>query len=315
MILSTLNRNGNFYKGNLHTHTTISDGKKSPEEIVKIYKENGYSFISITDHNIYGIHSELNTNDFKIIPGIELETIYNWGPPMYSVHHILGIGNPDTVLYKHGHSFDRDTLFKTSPQDLIDELKANGNLVIYNHPHWSKVNFEDIVNLKGLNGMEIYNYGCDIENHTGRAEVFYDHFLGHSNYMWCYGTDDAHLSLPDALGGYITVKAPELSHNAIFEALINGSFYASAAAMGKKAPEIYDFYVEDGVAKFSCSPCRRINFITNGPYFSLQDFDNSKLTCAEYKLPDNIEFVRAVCVDEFGYTSFTQPILLGKIEK
>ncbi len=42
---------GNWYKGNLHCHSTrSSDGMLSPEEVVKSYEDNGYSFLSITDH-------------------------------------------------------------------------------------------------------------------------------------------------------------------------------------------------------------------------------------------------------------------------
>ena len=36
---------------NLHTHSTHSDGKYSPEELVKIAKEEGYKALAITDHD------------------------------------------------------------------------------------------------------------------------------------------------------------------------------------------------------------------------------------------------------------------------
>src|SRR5215813_8805491 len=39
-----------FYKGNLHTHSTRSDGKLSPEEVVAAYRERGYDFLALTDH-------------------------------------------------------------------------------------------------------------------------------------------------------------------------------------------------------------------------------------------------------------------------
>lgn len=44
---------GQWYKGNLHCHTTVSDGSLTPEEVVTLYKSNGYSFLAISDHNIY----------------------------------------------------------------------------------------------------------------------------------------------------------------------------------------------------------------------------------------------------------------------
>ena len=39
-----------FFKGNLHCHTTNSDGKLTPEECKAFYREHGYDFLSITDH-------------------------------------------------------------------------------------------------------------------------------------------------------------------------------------------------------------------------------------------------------------------------
>ena len=42
---------GNWYKGNLHTHTTNSDGELSPEDVISSYRKKGYDFLVITDHN------------------------------------------------------------------------------------------------------------------------------------------------------------------------------------------------------------------------------------------------------------------------
>jgi len=43
-------RPGRFYRGNLHTHSTNSDGKHPPEEVCRMYKEAGYDFISLSEH-------------------------------------------------------------------------------------------------------------------------------------------------------------------------------------------------------------------------------------------------------------------------
>ncbi len=47
------------YKGNLHTHTTCSDGVRSPEEAIAAYREAGYDFLAITDHRLYTPGEEL----------------------------------------------------------------------------------------------------------------------------------------------------------------------------------------------------------------------------------------------------------------
>ena len=40
-------------KGALHCHTTRSDGKVTPDDVIRLHKANGYDFMAITDHNIY----------------------------------------------------------------------------------------------------------------------------------------------------------------------------------------------------------------------------------------------------------------------
>ncbi|MEI9948375.1 MAG: hypothetical protein WDO74_05185 [Pseudomonadota bacterium] len=40
-----------FQKGNVHTHTTLSDGGSSPEQTIAWYRSHGYQFLALTDHN------------------------------------------------------------------------------------------------------------------------------------------------------------------------------------------------------------------------------------------------------------------------
>ncbi len=42
----------NWYRGNLHTHSLWSDGDEYPEVIVQWYKDHGYDFLALSDHNI-----------------------------------------------------------------------------------------------------------------------------------------------------------------------------------------------------------------------------------------------------------------------
>ena len=183
MQLYTLPRSGNFYKGNLHTHTTLSDGLLSPEDTILKYKNNNFAFLSITDHNLYGIFSEWNLENFLMIPGIEFNTSNapagTWG------HHIVGIGHPGDTGFYHGERFvDDKSLKNENVQRIIDFLVERNNLAIYAHPYWSRVDISDIVHLKNLTGMEIMNYACEASWKSGNAEVFYSHFLWESNFIW-----------------------------------------------------------------------------------------------------------------------------------
>ena len=41
-----------WFKGNTHTHTLESDGDSTPEEVTRWYKEHGYNFLVLSDHNV-----------------------------------------------------------------------------------------------------------------------------------------------------------------------------------------------------------------------------------------------------------------------
>ena len=63
---------GRFYKANLHCHSTISDGKWTPEEIKENYKNHGYSIVAYTDHDVFVTHNELADESFLPLNGYEL---------------------------------------------------------------------------------------------------------------------------------------------------------------------------------------------------------------------------------------------------
>ena len=85
-----------WYKGNLHTHTTDSDGECPPEEVVRRYRERGYDFIAITDHHLYSdYHEQYGGEDFLILPAVEAAASYiDDGGVFRKVHHMNGILGP-----------------------------------------------------------------------------------------------------------------------------------------------------------------------------------------------------------------------------
>ena len=107
-------------------------------------------------------------------------------------------------------------------------------------------------------GMEVFNYGCQISENTGCAELMYDLLLRKGKRLWGFASDDNHNLFPfdspanDSFGGYLMVKAHELTEEGVAKAIWDGSFYAS------QGPEINDFYVEDGRVYLTCSPAERV---------------------------------------------------------
>ena len=87
--------NGNWYKGNLHSHTTVSDGKMTPEQSVEVYKEHGYNFLALSEHDIYtDYRKQYNTDNFIMIPAIEASAILyqeEGSSKRLEIHHLHGI--------------------------------------------------------------------------------------------------------------------------------------------------------------------------------------------------------------------------------
>jgi predicted metal-dependent phosphoesterase TrpH len=69
-----------FKKGDFHVHSTASDGKLTPTEVIEFSKERGVDIISLTDHNTTsGLEEAMEVGEtygVTVIPGIELATRY-----------------------------------------------------------------------------------------------------------------------------------------------------------------------------------------------------------------------------------------------
>ena len=62
---------GQWYKANLHSHSTVSDGELTPAQMKELYMAHGYSIIAFTDHNHFVTHNELSDERFLALNGVE----------------------------------------------------------------------------------------------------------------------------------------------------------------------------------------------------------------------------------------------------
>ena len=186
----TLYKEGTYKKGNLHTHTTWSDGMHTPAETAEHYRSKGYDFLALTDHWVYGIHPELNRDDFLLFPGTELDIEL----PGRKDHHLVGFGLPETNRIPEHYTFEEERRngVLTTAERIIEYFGQRGNVTLYGHPYWSKIDSTDIKYLQGMIGMEIYNHGSEFFGNNGNSETYFDHFLFVRNKIFCFATDDAH---------------------------------------------------------------------------------------------------------------------------
>lgn len=298
--LATINEQGNWYRGNTHAHSKVSDGEYAPEMLVQAYKDLGYDFLAITDHRTYGCYESLSDDNFLVLPGVELDVRV---PGQEAIcHHVVGLGLPGQNKLTHGQRITYPE--NTNVRQMTAYLRANGNLCIYAHPNWSHVYPEHMVDIPGLVAMEIFNNTCEVHTTAGSSDTWYDRMLWSGQQIWCVACDDTHQHQPDLGGGFIRVKAEHLNHASIMEAILAGSFHAS------QGPLIDQFHVENGEAYIACSACCSIGLLADShPGMALNDASCS-MTEGSFTLRGTERYVRVVVKDSTGKKAWSQPIWL-----
>ncbi len=293
-----------WYRGNLHTHSTVSDGRLSPEAVVELYRNRGWDFLAFTEHGCMTRFTELSTPEFLVLPGVE--THADIDKPV-RCHHAVGI-NADAEGAPHlqalANAVSRNG---AGAQEMIDNLRQQNYFPIYCHPEWSRVEWDDIRDVNGYAAMEIFNYGSYVEDNTGHSLSHWDSALRSGRRVWGVATDDSHQRKHDHCGGWIMVNAPELTASAIIAALEQGRFYSSSG------PEITSLTYADGVVEVRCSPVKAIHFVTyedRGGAVRAQP--DEQLSEASFTLSGSETYLRVECVAADGTTAWSNPIFFDR---
>ena len=296
--------NAIWLKGNLHSHSTMSDGKLTPEEMKEAYKHHGYDFLAITDHDRYTDTRHMTEDDFTMIQGFEL-----WGnaPTGKDIHvHFLWDSHFDE--FEHGQYIHLPERTGEACSKFSYEMREKGAYVMLNHPHWSMLTSPEIGVENPYHAVELINYETEWLENTGDGTIFWTEMLYKGARLWGGGSDDNHNGNPidsmysGSFGGWTVVKAKDRTPDAIIEALKTGSFYTSTG------PAIYDFYVEDDEIHVVCSPCERIYVC--GEHRSHQRKIGRHVTEFVTKLKGKEHMVRAEVMDAAGRSAYTNPIWL-----
>lgn len=316
--IHVFNKKNNWYKGNLHCHSTISDGKLTPKQVVELYKTNDYQFLVFSEHEIFTDLTKFNEDNFIILPAVEYscnnyEKETRKRLQTHHIHGILGTSdlqkNAGEKLLKHNQVLNALQWHGPSTaQKMVDYLKSTGNVCIYNHPNWSRTELNDFVDLEGYFALEIYNHCSELESHTGISTHYWDSLLKRGKKIWAVAADDNHNDLDDSCGGWVMVNAEDLTHDSIVEALLQGRFYSSSG------PEIYDYGVIDGEVYVECTPVNHVHFVAsdylNSGYSEWGEKNKNTITKAKFKLKGDESYIRIECVDAYNNTAWTNPIFL-----
>lgn len=292
---------GNWYKGNLHCHSTRSDGKTDPQDIILHYRDKGWDFITLTDHRVFN-------RDFTDTPGIlvlpAMEADYQMMDKV-KYYHFVAIGLPGDEEGGLGslEKVVRDATAESEKeaQELIDFLLSKKCAVILAHPVWSRLNPEDIDCLHGYFATEVYNSTCNRLGGIADSSFLWDYMLQKGQNIFGVASDDTHLEATDAFRSFTMVKAGELTREGIVSALLKGQFYAS------NGPQILDYGIEDGKVYIECSPVKEIHFASY-PTFGSSVLASEGQTITSASLPIRGKYIRVTCVDEYGKKAWTNPI-------
>ena len=175
--------NRKMLKGGLHCHTTRSDGKGTPEEVIRLHAKNGYDFLAITDHSKYNLKNYAPDAKVTIIPGMEFASNFEAGHG-FRCFHTIALGPDDET-----NGFRQDETFKEGKsngqdeyQKYLDWLHQKNNITIYCHPQWSSTPVRYFDRLRGNFAMELWNSGDAIENDMDTDNgSYWDELLGMGN--------------------------------------------------------------------------------------------------------------------------------------
>lgn len=298
-----------WYKGNTHTHTLNSDGDSTPDDVARWYREHGYRFLVLSDHNFLTSVDGLNAlhgadERFLVIRGEEITDRFGDKPI-----HINGLGLSEKVDPQHGAS-----VVDVVQRD-VDAIRKAGGLPHVNHPNYMwAISGGDLQQVERFRLFEIFN-GHHLVNNLGGGgvpgmEEVWDRLLSSGKLMYGIADDDAHTfkdpGNPDVPGpgrGWVHVRAERLAARPIVEALERGDFYASTGV------ELSDYQVTDKAMTIAIKEKEtskyRVQFIGKGGRVLKEATSNP----ATYAFAGGEGYVRAKVIESNGRLAWTQPIV------
>jgi hypothetical protein len=301
---------GTWFKGNTHTHTLNSDGDSTPDEVVRWYREHGYRFLVLTDHNFLTAVDALNAlhgadQQFLVMKGEEVSDRFGDKPL-----HINGLDLNARVAPQGG------TSVVDVVQRNVDAIRQANGIPHVNHPNYRwAITRDELQQVRNNRLFEIFNGHPQVNNLGGGGvpgmEEVWDAILSNGQLLYGIAVDDAHAfkqpGNPDVPGpgrGWVVVRAPRLEARAIVDALERGDFYASTGV------ELADYQanVRQMTIAVKATPFSkyRIQFIgKNGRV--LREVTEPT---AVYDIRGDEGYVRARVIESNGRLAWCQPLVV-----
>lgn len=292
---------GAWYRGNVHTHTDRSDGSWSVADCCAFYRGRGYDFLAITDHWTITDASAFAAPGFLLVPGAELD---GWTEPAVPglpgvQHHVVALG------LRHLPPRERAATL----QGTVAAIREAGGLPIVAHPAWSRQRAEHIAGTSGVGLIEVYNATSEIRDGRGLSTGQWDALLGGGEPWWALASDDTHLlpGFDDRAKAWITVRAPELSTDALLAAIAAGHFWSTTG------PALHDLRIAPEAVAVETSPCRSLRLIADGVEVAAGGDGTAPIAHACLPLPTGWGWCRVECDDGTGGRAWSPPVFRAEL--
>jgi len=284
-----------WLKGNTHTHTLESDGDSKPEAVARWYREHGYDFLVITDHDKV---TRIDAEGIVLIPGEEITDRLPKRPL-----HVNALGITSAIPPQRGASVVEVM------QRNVDAVRKAGGIAAINHPNFGwAFGADELLRIDGYTLLEIAS-GHPYVNMEGppSVESMWDRLLSAGRRVYGVAVDDSHhllrpwdRDIAPPGKAWIVVRA-ERNAASILDALRNGEFYASTGV------EIEDYVVSE--EEIRVQVCERnfahyrIQFIGEGG----RVLQETVGPFAMYVFGGEEAYVRAKVIDSNGKSAWLQP--------
>ncbi|HLW46708.1 MAG TPA: CehA/McbA family metallohydrolase [bacterium] len=294
-------RPGRWYRGVWHCHTTESDGVRSVDNVVAWYGDRGYDFLAITDHNrVTAGPGAPRRGGPLLVPGVEVDAGQT---QIGTSFHILGIGLRAMIEIPK----DAAVRHALPAQAVVDRLRAAGAAVFIAHPYWSGLVAADLVPLRNIAGIEVYNGNTDVDVAKGYSGVQWDDCLTRGRPLWGAANDDAHWRLPDYGRGWTMLRAEDgLTPESVAVALGAGSFYASTGAV----LDDVTFDGETATVRIAAPGAREVRFICDHRWGARVQAAPTPLREASHTLRGRERYLRIEVVGAGGEMAWTNPLFV-----
>ena len=321
-----------WFRGNTHAHSLNSDGDVPVDAVVRWYREHGYHFTFITEHEYFTDVAPLNAlfagaNRFLVIAGQEV------------TQRIADSAHTGGVRQAHVNALGTNRLVPTIGEKNIAKgmtiaqtyarngaaIRAAGGLLQVNHPNfiWS-VPLADMMDLPDSTLFEVWNghpivYNQGGTDSTGQemlsTEARWDSVLSRGKLLFGVGDDDSHSYKPEdaenpdmARPGraWIWVRADTLSAEAILRALHRGDFYASTGVTLK------ELKVDPTQYALEITPAGDRRYLTEFIGQGGKVLARSTTLRSAYRIVGGEGYVRARITDSSGRMAWTQPVRMQR---